>query len=367
MDFFYCYVRPISTDTYSLADDQIVLECRVRGEPFPKITWSQNNRIINSFSDARFKQRNQEDGYCRLIISEPIVDDNATYACLAENNLGDDKTSHNVQFEGRDAHILGKAHGFVHRNINMPSFQNAIGNHMITLGGTIGLQAELLHGVQTVHWFHNGVKLLPVKRKIRIFQEYNLYILVIDDATAEDAGTYLCRATNKLGRAEASGIVDVVPVETKKEDGGGKAPQFVMRPHTNQLIETNKPFSFKVQLAGNPEPKCRNIVWLLDSTLFNYYCKFPVMFMKGLRDITDSDRLLKEQNDDMFRFTLKNTVPRDSGTYWMVARNELGTDRAIVTITVCIMISHYALIINQIFDCIAGSIETQGRSRRAGG
>lgn len=56
--------------------------------------------------------------------------------------------------------------------------------------------------------------------------------------------------------------------------------------------------------------------------------------MKGLRDITNSDRLMKEQSGDKFRFTIKKAVPRDSGTYWMVARNELGTDRAHVTITV---------------------------------
>lgn len=61
---------------------------------------------------------------------------------------------------------------------------------------------------------------------------------------------------------------------------------------------------------------------------------FPVIFYKGIKEITNSDRVLKEQQDDMYRFSLKNAGPTDSGTYWLVARNQHGTDRAFVTITV---------------------------------
>lgn len=59
-----------------------------------------------------------------------------------------------------------------------------------------------------------------------------------------------------------------------------------------------------------------------------------MIFYKGVKEITNSDRVLKEHQDDMYRFSLKNAGPTDSGTYWLVARNEHGTDRAFVTITV---------------------------------
>lgn len=61
---------------------------------------------------------------------------------------------------------------------------------------------------------------------------------------------------------------------------------------------------------------------------------FAVIFMKGLKDITQSDRVLKETQDDYIRFTVQRSTPMDSGTYWIIARNEHGTDRAFVTITV---------------------------------
>lgn len=64
----------------------------------------------------------------------------------------------------------------------------------------------------------------------------------------------------------------------------------------------------------------------------NFRC--TVIFMKGLKDLALSDRVLKEQDDDQYRYSVQKARPSDSGTYWMVARNKFGTDRAFVTITV---------------------------------
>lgn len=57
---------------------------------------------------------------------------------------------------------------------------------------------------------------------------------------------------------------------------------------------------------------------------------------KGLKDITTSDRVTKEVSDDYIRFTIHNATIPDSGTYFVVARNEFGTDRIFVTINVSI-------------------------------
>lgn len=56
--------------------------------------------------------------------------------------------------------------------------------------------------------------------------------------------------------------------------------------------------------------------------------------LKGVRDITQSERTLKEGHDDLLRFSVPNSKPGDTGTYCIVARNQHGTDRAFVTITV---------------------------------
>lgn len=56
--------------------------------------------------------------------------------------------------------------------------------------------------------------------------------------------------------------------------------------------------------------------------------------MKGMRDLTTNERVLKEAYDDNIRFTVQRSVPTDTGTYCVLARNEHGTDRIFVTITV---------------------------------
>lgn len=62
---------------------------------------------------------------------------------------------------------------------------------------------------------------------------------------------------------------------------------------------------------------------------------FPlVTFMKGTKDITKMERVSKEVSDDYIRFTVQKSQIYDSGTYFVIARNNHGTDRIFVTIEV---------------------------------
>lgn len=61
---------------------------------------------------------------------------------------------------------------------------------------------------------------------------------------------------------------------------------------------------------------------------------FAVIFMKGIRDITTSQRVCKMSSDDYVKFTLKRSVVSDAGTYCILARNAYGCDRAFVTVVV---------------------------------
>lgn len=68
--------------------------------------------------------------------------------------------------------------------------------------------------------------------------------------------------------------------------------------------------------------------------LLNYFFFFSVTFMKGTKDITKSDRVSKEVSDDFTRFAVQKSQISDSGTYFVVARNNNGTDRIFVTVEV---------------------------------
>lgn len=237
------------SDTYHLAQDQLHLECRVRGEPKPTIAWTKDDHPIRL--DHRVEQLNEADGSCKLIIRAPTEADNGTYTCIATNELSVDRTVHNVLFEGRDAIIIQKTHGLHHRNINMPYFNNQLGEHMVTKGGTIGLQAELLHDASEVQWLRDNE---PVRTgpNVRAYREHGVHTLIVEEAEITDRGTYVCRATNDFGRAEAVGHVYMVgPVI----QGKGTCPLFLTRPESEQTVRSGDPFSISFTTSGDPRPK----------------------------------------------------------------------------------------------------------------
>lgn len=87
-----------STDNYHLAENELVLECRIRGQPLPTITWLKDDSPI--ISNDRFQAFYLADGVCRLAISSPTPEDSGKYTCKAENSLWSDQITHVVNFNG---------------------------------------------------------------------------------------------------------------------------------------------------------------------------------------------------------------------------------------------------------------------------
>lgn len=225
------------------------MECRVRGQPRPVISWTKDGDFVGS--DDKYQQLDQADGTCKLIVSNPEERDSGLYVCKAENSVYNDQISHNVVFAGQNAYILQKTHGYFHRDPNKPQFQNALGDHLVTAGGTIALQAEVIHGPIEIQWLLEKEPVVLGAKAKTIF-DHGVHTLVIPDAQPENSGTYTCRATNPFGKTE---LVAHVHVVGKVE--GGKCPMFLTRPDANINIMTGDPFSVSFRLAGDPKPKCK--------------------------------------------------------------------------------------------------------------
>lgn len=308
----------------------MVLECHVRGEPRPTISWTKDGDFIEP--NDKYQQFDQADGVCRLIVNNPDIKDSGLYICKAENSVSNDKISHNVEFEGQNAYIFEKTHGYFHRDPNKPQFQNTLGDHLVTAGGTIALQAEIIHGPVEVQWLREKEPIV-LDDKVKSIFDHGVHTLILTEATKELSGLYTCRATNVFGKVELNANVHVVGPAVK----GGKCPLFLSRPDTEMKIMTGDPFSFSFRLIGEPKPKCKKKRFVKISIHYYLWMRFrfiSVILLKGIRDVTQSDRTLKEAHDDFIRFSVQGSQVSDSGTYCIVARNQHGTDRAFVTITV---------------------------------
>lgn len=236
------------------------MECRVRGEPQPSISWTRDNDYLQT-SD-KYLQVDQEDGLCRLIIYNPDKKDSGFYTCKADNSAGSDKTTHNVIFDGTDSYISQKTHGFFHRDPLKPQFQNALGDHLITAGGTLSLQAEIIHDVTEVQWFREKEQLI-VGKTVKTLFDHGVYTLAIPNATDDMDGTYTCRAINPFGKTEASAHVHIVGPSVR----GGKCPLFTQRPDAEMKIQTGDPFSFSFKVTGDPKPKCKALTIIFNISL----------------------------------------------------------------------------------------------------
>lgn len=306
-------VAPVFTvgikDTYSLNEDELVLDCRVRGYPRPEVQWMVGSDYIEP--SARHRPISLSDGYCKLIINNPTEKDSGLYSCVARNSVKETKITHQLDFKGKDKVVFEKTHGFFHRDPNKPHLQNPLGNQTVTPGGTIAIMAEFLPTSSPidVQWFRSREPLAG-QPNVKTFHEKGVYTLAISNAQSEWEGTYTCRATNAFGKLETHANVDIA-------EKGGKAagpPLFLSRPESEMKIAVGDPFSISFRLQGEPKPK--------------------LTLLKGTKDITKTDRVSKEALDDYIRFTVQKAQVPDSGTYFVVARNEYGTDRVFVTITV---------------------------------
>ncbi|XP_004053803.1 myosin-binding protein C, slow-type isoform X5 [Gorilla gorilla gorilla] len=78
------FTQPL-VNTYAIAGYNATLNCSVRGNPKPKITWMKNKVVI--VDDPRYRMFSNQ-GVCTLEIRKPSPYDGGTYCCKAVNDLG---------------------------------------------------------------------------------------------------------------------------------------------------------------------------------------------------------------------------------------------------------------------------------------
>ncbi|CAG5003249.1 unnamed protein product [Parnassius apollo] len=301
-------------DTYHLAENELILECRIRGQPLPTITWLKDDRPISLYE--RYQAYYLADGVCRLVINSPCPEDSGKFTCKAENSIWTDQISHIVNFSGlmqsgSNLTTWGKSR-IDHQVIEgrRPHFTNVLTDYKVSKGGTIGLQVEIKGSPTRVEWLREGRSITEIYRNAETFVDHGLYTLALSDVTEKESGVYTCRAWSKNDKVDMNAAITVVqPNEIE-----GKPAVIIGRPQKDIVISVGADINISFRVNGEPKPK--------------------VTFMKGIRDITNSQRVCKMTSDDYVKFTLKRSVVSDAGTYCIFARNAYGCDRAFVTVAV---------------------------------
>lgn len=156
-----------------------MLECRVRGNPTPTISWLKDGCVLQG---DRYRQCYLDDGIYRLEISAPNSSDGGRYTCRAMNDLRTDEISHVVHFDGNihdHSHLQALAivndykcssynskvliclhpedrarrttskrdktfdDHYSFESSNRPRFSNRLTDYSVPTGGTVALQVEV--------------------------------------------------------------------------------------------------------------------------------------------------------------------------------------------------------------------------------
>ncbi|XP_045784051.1 titin homolog [Maniola jurtina] len=302
-------------DTYHLHENELVLECRIRGQPLPTITWLKDNRPI--LMNERYQAHYLADGVCRLTIQSPNEDDSGKYTCKAENSMWSDQITHEVYFTNKERRHIKNIASSEYVRLNRqatesrrPHFTNVLSDHKVVSGGTIGLQVEISGSPTRVEWLREGQSVTETYRNAQTYIDRGLYTLALSDVTEKESGLYTCRAWSTHGTVDMNASITVV----QPNQFEGKPATIISRPVKDLLISVGEDLNISFRVQGEPKPK--------------------VFLMKGIRDITNSQRVCKMTSDDYVKFTLKRSVIADAGTYCVFARNAYGCDRAFVTVVI---------------------------------
>ncbi|XP_075958920.1 obscurin-like protein 1 [Anarhichas minor] len=157
-----------------------------------------------------------------------------------------------------------------------------------------------------VIWERNNEKINPQER-YRVFEDGNVYNLIISAVTKEDSGQYICKAKNSIGETYAAATLNVEGEAQEMEVREENKPRFLIKPLSTRAGRGDDAV-FSCKLWGNPRPE---VVWEKDG--------------KKLNEIFESTHFsVGFQDGGWFQLKIFKTRAPDGGVYTCKARNEFG-------------------------------------------
>ncbi|XP_063882772.1 cell adhesion molecule Dscam2-like [Scylla paramamosain] len=252
----------------------IVLPCVATGTPTPSVRWgSYPGSMGVGLGDRRSLPPTP--GSAVLVIEAAHAADAHPYTCTANNSLGIDQVSVDVEVESRLTVTV------------TPSSLTA------DLGGTATFACTVSDPAASVSWYYNGSPVVGSGRVVAAGRQ-----LIVSGVTHDDPGMYQCQAVRRSQAAQHAAQLLL----------GDSGPVLHYR-FIEQTIQPGPPVSLKCSAVGNPTP---TITWTLD----------------GL-PIPQTDRVvvgeqLGSRGKVVGHVNVSHTRVEDGGRYQCVATNRAG-------------------------------------------
>ncbi|PAV62890.1 hypothetical protein WR25_23783 isoform D [Diploscapter pachys] len=295
-------------------------------DPRLKIEWFHDGNPVGHSNRMRMLS---DFGLVVLEILPGEPQDTGTWTCKATNDLGSDEVSAEVKVVGQSGIVtewqapgerkerIEELEEWINRpkdQLDLPTldFEAPHFSQQLTDLGTLN-EADATAFVcvlepigdptMRVEWLHNGHP-IPYSNRISTSNEFGVATLLIKHLIAQDAGEYVCRATNAKGEATTTGKVEVdSPIQIE-------GPQIV-QPLVESIDGTLEGDSIHLECRITPinDPNLK-IQWLRDGQPLPEASRFRPVFEFGFVSL-----------DILYAY------PEDNGSYELVAYNDKGEAR----------------------------------------
>ncbi|CAN8000061.1 unnamed protein product, partial [Ixodes pacificus] len=275
------FVKPLPATARFRPGDQLRLECRVEGQPEPRVSWSKDLLPVRDAAKSSL-----EKGTAVLVLNDAVQSDSGTYTAVAQNKAGQTACSSQVKVaeDVPPAEPPRVLKGLVDLEVKP-------GPEPVTLECIIVGEPE-----PEVIWYHDDQ---PIKEseRVRLLFQGDKCSLVLNGVSAQNAGTYRCSAVNTMGSCFTQCRLRV-PLA---------APVFL-----EPLRDVNVAEGARVDLSAKlwaPEPP------------------FVRWFKDGNEVVPGSDYQIKHDPDGAVRLTIPEAFNEDGGHYELEASNAGGRTR----------------------------------------
>ncbi|XP_055948498.1 hemicentin-1-like isoform X2 [Argiope bruennichi] len=255
----------------SISKSPLAMQCPVSGIPPPTIMWLKNGIPITPGYSSNFQITNQG---TVLTIQNTQRKDSGKYMCVATNSAGN--TSRNFVLNVLEPPSIKKGPSLIKTSVGSEAVFNCIADG---------------YPPPEVSWMKEGSSLLLRNSPYMKLEEMSLFL---SEVKLQDAGDYICIATNEAGSSTKDFKLHV------------SASPHIKDSDYSQKVLSGDPVYLACDASGHPPPL---IIWHKDSVL-----------------IEDNEEM-KVLPDGTLHFSSANAS--HTGTYKCLAENEAGSHEAI--------------------------------------
>lgn len=333
-------------DFYHHALNDLIIECQIMTVPsklIPDIMWLKdddpltfNNRIRATYEGNELYQ---------LSIYNPTPDDSGVYTCIAKNNAGQSRISHEVEFTSKvhyihlpgmhhaDKKILSeeelmqkeiqnmqlaqeraayktnsraqpsvepyKEESYVIRDSkNKLKWAGQLSNQTVQKGQTVKMICSVIGQQAILKWQKNN-KAIDFDSRVKLMNSGVIGQIVISDVSLKDAGEYVCHAKNNYNEIKTSCILKVIELPV----AGTSPPMFIKAIKEFFNLQTND-LILETQV-GTPNTE---IEWYKDNEKIIY----------------DDKNMLNREPNGRYQLRIHKPQSTDCGMYECRAKNNDG-------------------------------------------